>query len=233
MKGKVYGVGVGPGDPELLTLKALRLIKLADYVAYPVLENDKSFARSIVADHLPEGVQEIAVNIPMSIKRKPAQDAYDQGAAAIRTVLKAGQNVVVLCEGDPFFYGSFMYLFSRLANDFDVDIVPGVNSVSACAAVVKHPLVARNETLTIVPATLPAQELHEKIAQAEAIAVMKIGRHLNKVRNILDAQNLTAFAHYIERATLPCQHVTPLAEAPQNAPYFSMILISKGQDPWL
>ncbi len=233
MTGKLYGIGLGPGDPELMTLKAARLIGSVTCVAYPTLETGSSFARSIAQDHLAEGVQEIAIEIPMSVARKPAQDAYDTGADEIRAVLEAGKDVVVLCEGDPFFYGSFMYLFSRLSDDFEVEIVPGVNSVSACASVVERPLVARSEVLTIVPATLPVDDLSAKIANAEAIAVMKVGRHLSKVKDILAAQNLMGFAHYVERATLPNQKAMPLADAPDVAPYFSMILVSKGNDPWL
>ncbi len=233
MNGKLYGIGLGPGDPELMTLKAARLIGAASCVAYPMLETGASFARAIAQDHLREGVREIAIEIPMSVARKPAQDAYDKGADEIREALKAGADVVVLCEGDPFFYGSFMYLFSRLSEEFDVEIVPGVNSVSACASVVERPLVARSEVLTIVPATLPADDLSVKIANAEAIAVMKVGRHLCKVKEILATQNLMDFAHYVERATLPNQKAMPLADAPDIAPYFSMILVSKGNDPWL
>ena len=233
MNGKLYGIGLGPGDPELMTLKAARLIGNASCIAYPMLETGASFARSIAQDHISKDVREIAIEIPMSVARKPAQDAYDQGASEIRTVLETGQDVVVLCEGDPFFYGSFMYLFSRLSEDFDVEIVPGVNSVSACASVVERPLVARSEVLTIVPATLPVDDLSSKIANAEAIAVMKVGRHLDKVKSILTAQNLMGFAYYVERATLPNQKTMPLADAPDIAPYFSMILVSKGNAPWL
>jgi len=233
MNGKLYGIGLGPGDPELMTLKAARLIGAATCVAYPMLETGASFARAIAQDHLRDGVQEIAIAIPMTVARKPAQDAYDLGADEIRKVLKTGRDVVVLCEGDPFFYGSFMYLFSRLSEDFQVEIVPGVNSVSACASVVERPLVARSEVLTIVPATLPADDLSVKIANAEAIALMKVGRHLSKVKDILKAQNLMDYAHYVERATLPNQKVMPLGDAPDVAPYFSMILVSKGNDPWL
>lgn len=233
MNGKLYGIGLGPGDPELMTLKAARLISNATHVAYPTLETGASFARSIAQDHLRTDVQEIAITIPMSVARKPAQDAYDKGAREIRNVLETGHDVVVLCEGDPFFYGSFMYLFSRLAEDFKAEIIPGVNSVSACASVVERPLVARSEVLTILPATLSTEDLSTKIASAEAIAIMKVGRHLGKVKDILAAQNLMDFAHYVERATLPNQRVMPLAKAHDIAPYFSMILVSKGNDPWL
>lgn len=233
MNGKLYGIGLGPGDPELMTLKAARIVQNAQCIAYPTLETGDSFARSIAAQFIPSGIREIAIKIPMSVARKPAQDAYDQGAKEIRTVLESGKDVIVLCEGDPLFYGSFMYILSRLSDDFDIEIIPGVTSVSACSSALQRPLVARSETFNVLPATLDADVLAEKIKTSEAIAIMKVGRHLTKVRDILAAQNLLDVAQYVERATLPNQKLLPLCQAPETAPYFSMILISKGNDPWL
>lgn len=233
MNGKLYGVGLGPGDPELMTLKAARLIRAARHVAYPELEAGTSFARSIAADFLHDDVQELSITVPMAVERKPAQDAYDMGADAIARLLECGEDVVVLCEGDPLFYGSFMYLFARLSDRFATEIVPGVNSVSACAAAVKQPLVARNEVLTVIPATLDKVELSKRIASSQAIAIMKVGRHLAKVKQVLADQSLMTCAHYIERASLPNQTVLALKDAPDTAPYFSMILVTKGNDPWL
>lgn len=233
MTGKLYGVGLGPGDPELVTLKAHRLISSAQVIAYPALERGDSFARSIVAEYIPETCTELTISIPMSVARKPAQDAYDAGAAVIAAHLDAGRDVVVLCEGDPFFYGSFMYLFSRLADRYEVEVVPGVTSVTACAAALGRPLAARNEVLTIVPGPMPEAEMQDRIAAAEAVAIIKVGRHLPKIRRVLQALGHEAEAGYIERASLTTQKVLPLAEAPENAPYFSMILMTKGQDPWL
>jgi len=219
MAGVMYGVGVGPGAPDLVTLRAARLIGAARVLAYPTLQGGASFARSIVADLIAPEAEEIAIDIPMSVERAPAQTAYDAGAARIAECLSQGQDVVVLCEGDPFFYGSFMYLHARLAPRFDVEIVPGVTSVTACAAVAGRPLVAA--------------ELRARIAGAEAVAIMKVGRHLPKIRAVIEDLGLTDRASYVERATLPEQVVLPLAEAPDAAPYFSMILLTKGGDPWL
>jgi len=233
MSGKLYGVGLGPGDPELMTLKAHRLIAAAEVVAYPTLEKGDSFARSIAADVIAEGTLEIAIPIPMTVKRGPAQAAYDKGAAEIFQSLQSGKDVVVLCEGDPFFYGSFMYIFSRLADHFETEIVPGVTSVTACAAALARPLSARNEVLSIIPGPMPEPQMLDRIKTAEAVAIMKVGRHLPKIRRVLDQLNLTDRAGYIERATLPNQQVKRLAEAPATAPYFSMILVTKGDDPWL
>lgn len=233
MNGLLYGVGLGPGDPELMTLKAARLIGGADVIAYPTLEGGDSFARAIAADLIEDGTEEIAISIPMSVKREPAQAAYDAGAAAIAEQLEAGKDVVVLCEGDPFFYGSFMYLFSRLSDRFDCEVVPGVTSVTACAAALQSPLTARNEVLTIIPGPMDEDAMEARIAAAEAVAVMKVGRHLPKIKRVLDRLGLTDHAGYVERASLPSEVVLPLSEVPEKAPYFSMILVTKGDDPWL
>lgn len=233
MNGTLYGIGLGPGDPELMTLKAYRLISGAEVVAYPALEDGESFARSIAADVIPPDAVEITIHIPMTVERGPAQAAYDQGAADIALHLDAGRDVVVLCEGDPFFYGSFMYLFARLAGKYDTEVVPGVTSVTTCAAVSGRPLAARNEVLTIIPGPLDEATMQARIAAAEAVVIMKVGRHLPKIRKVLDVLGLTENATYVERASLPSQRVLPLEGAPCDAPYFSMILVTKGQDPWL
>ncbi|MBC6442262.1 MAG: precorrin-2 C(20)-methyltransferase [Rhodobacteraceae bacterium] len=231
--GTLYGIGLGPGDPDLITLKAARLIAAVPVVAYPTLEAGDSFARSIAAGFVPAGAQELPIPIPMTTDRAPAQAAYDAGAAAIAAHLDAGRDVAVLCEGDPFFYGSFMYLFSRLSGDHRVEVVPGVTSVTACAAVVGQPLSARNEVLTILPCSLHEPELKARIEAASSVAIIKVGRHLNKIRRVLGDLSLIGHAVYVERATLPNECYAPLAEAPEKAPYFSMILVSRGKDPWL
>jgi precorrin-2/cobalt-factor-2 C20-methyltransferase len=233
MSGTLYGVGLGPGDPELITLKAARLIAAAQVVAYPALAGGRSFARAIAADLIAPGTREIVMDVPMTVARQPAQDAYDTGAAAIAAALEAGEDVVCLCEGDPFFYGSFMYLYARLSARFTVDVVPGVSSVMASAARAGQPLVARNEVMTVIPGPLEAAEMRVRIETADSIVIMKVGRHLAKIRTLLAELGLEARAKYIERATLAEEVVLPLTEAPETAPYFSMILITKGADPWL
>ncbi|WP_407494586.1 precorrin-2 C(20)-methyltransferase [Pseudooceanicola sp. MF1-13] len=233
MSGKLYGVGLGPGDPDLMTLRAARLIEGAGVVAYPALAGGSSFARSIAADLIAPGAQEIVMDVPMTVERGPAQEAYDKGATQIAAALDAGQDVVCLCEGDPFFYGSFMYLFARLSNRYDVEVVPGVTSVSACSARAGRPLVARNERLTVLPGPLPEAELRDRIDGAEAVAIMKIGRHMAKVRGVFDDLGLSDKAMYVARVGLKDEVVCTLADAPDVAPYFSMILLNKGDDPWL
>ena len=231
--GTLYGVGVGPGAPDLITLRAARLIGNATVIAYPTLAGAASFARSIAASLIPATAQEIVMDVPMSPDRAPAQAAYDVGAAQIARALDGGADVVCLCEGDPFFYGSFMYLFARISKAYNVEVVPGVTSISACAAAAGMPLVARNERLTVLPGPLPEAELRARIEGAESVVIMKVGRHLPKIRAVIAGLGLTEQAVYVERATLPEQVVRPLADAPDVAPYFSMILVTKGADPWL
>ena len=233
MKGTLYGIGLGPGDPELITLKAARLIEAATTIAYPTLAGGDSFARAIAKDLIKDGTREIRMDVPMTTERQPAQDAYDAGAAEIAKVLETGGNVVCLCEGDPFFYGSFMYLNARLVDDFNVEVIPGVTSITACATRAGMPLAARNERLTVLPGPLPEAELKARIEGAESVVIMKVGRHLAKIKGVIDALNLTDQATYVERATLPEEVVLPLSQAPEKAPYFSMILLTKGADPWL
>jgi len=233
MTGILYGVGLGPGAPDLVTLRAARLIESATVVAYPTLAGAASFARAIAADLIAPGTIEIVMDVPMSVERAPAQAAYDKSAAEIAASLDAGHDVVCLCEGDPFFYGSFMYLFARLSADYRVEVVPGVTSVTACAARAGMPLVARNERLTVLPGPLPEDQLRARIEGAESVVIMKVGRHLAKIRGVIDALGLTDGAVYVERATLPQEVILPLADAPEKAPYFSMILLTKGADPWL
>jgi precorrin-2/cobalt-factor-2 C20-methyltransferase len=224
--GTAYGIGVGPGDPELVTLKALRLLQAAPVVAYPAPDDGPSFARSIVAQWLRPEQREIAIRVPMVAERFPAQEVYDRAAAEIGTVLSAGNDVAILCQGDPFFYGSFMYLFTRLADRFPVSIVPGVSSLTACAAAAGTPLAARSETLTVVPATLGEAELERRLAGSEAAAIIKLGRNFEKVRAVLARLRLDGRARYVERASLPNQRILPLAEvAADSVPYFAMIVL--------
>jgi precorrin-2/cobalt-factor-2 C20-methyltransferase len=233
MSGTLYGVGLGPGDPELMTLKADRLIRGAQVVAYPALVQGDSFARAIAAAAIPETAREIRIEVPMTLARAPAQAAYDAAAAEIAETLEAGHDVVCLCEGDPFFYGSFMYLHARLSDRFDVQVVPGVTSMTACAARAARPLVARNEVLTVLPAPLGEDTLSARVEEADTVVIMKVGRHIAKIRRVLSRAGLADRAIYLERATLPAERALSLAQAPDPAPYFSMIFVTKGADPWL
>ena len=233
MTGTLYGIGLGPGAPDLMTLRAHRLISSARVIAYPAPDSGESFARSIAADAIPADAIEIPMVVPMRVERFPAQEVYAEASGKIADHLNAGTDVAVLCEGDPFFYGSFMYLFARLAERYAVEIVPGVSSLAGCTAAVPQPLVARNDVLTVLPGPLPDDELCARIDASDAVAIMKVGRHLGRLKALLTDMDLLDHAQYVERASLENQRVMPLADADQTAPYFSMILITKGNDPWL
>lgn len=228
MSGTLYGLGVGPGDPELLTLKAVRIIQSSPVIAYPAPDTGDSLARAIAAPHIPDGRVEIVIKTPMIAGQFPANDVYDRYSEEISSHLRENRDVAVLCEGDPFLFGSFMYIFERLSEHFPIQVVPGVSSIGACAAVAGAPLVSRNQVLSIIPAPLSEKDLEDRIATSDAVAIMKVGRHLEKVRRVIERQGLTQDAQYIERATLPNQKVCALADMNDaSAPYFSMILIRK------
>ncbi len=234
MTGTLYGIGVGPGDPELLTLKAHRILTSAKVVAYPAPDDGTSFARSIVAGFLTQMQVEIPIVIPMRVERFPAQTIYDASAREIAGHLERGDDVVVLCEGDPFFYGSFMYLFERLSGKYPVEIVPGISSLMASAAALQRPLAARNDVLTVIPGPLPDDRMLAQLQAADAVAIIKVGRHFARIRALIDKAGLTANAGYLERVTLENQKVMPLSEVGEaKAPYFSIILIYKGAEDWI
>jgi len=228
MTGKLYGLGIGPGDPELITLKALRLLQAAHVVAYPAPETGDSLARRIVAPHLKGDQTELAIRMPLTVARFPAQAVYEQAAEELATHLQAGKNIAVLCEGDPFLYGSFMYLFGRLAEKFPVEVVPGVSSLTACAAALRHPLASRNDVLTVIPAPLDDETIAQKLLHTDAAAILKLGRHGPRIVALLRQLGLSNRAHYIERATMAEQRILPLdAVDPEKIPYFAMILVHK------
>ena len=231
--GTLYGVGVGPGDPELMTVKAWRLISTSPVLAYLAANGHDSTARDIAKPFIPEGMTELAIDVPMRTEREPAQLAYDKGAAAIAEHLTAGRNVVMLCEGDPFFYGSFMYIFARLSKEFKTVVVPGVTSISAAAAAIGRPLAARDEVLKILPATLDQDRLRDELLTAQSTAIIKVGRHFAKVRNVLSALDLTTKAVVIENATHDEERITRLEDIEGGTlPYFTTILVYVGCEPW-
>jgi precorrin-2/cobalt-factor-2 C20-methyltransferase len=223
--GRLYGLGVGPGDPELLTLKALRLLRGAPVVAYPAPEHGDSFARSIVAAWIDGRQREIAIRFPMR-PGPPPRAVYDGAAAMLAAELDSGHDVALLCQGDPLFYGSFVNVFTRLVGRYRIEIVPGVSSVTACAAAAGIPLVLRDDTLAVIPATLDEDQIAAQIAMRDSVAIVKLGRHVAKVRRVLDRLGLLDGAVYIEHATMPTQRVVPFTcISPDPAPYFSMVLV--------
>ncbi len=233
MSGTLYGLGVGPGDPELMTLKADRLLRAAPVVAYPAPDTGSSFARRIVAATIREAQIEVPIVVPMRVERFPARRIYDEAAHTLAGHLQDGRDVAVLCEGDPFFYGSFMYLYERLAGRFPCEIVPGVSSMMASAAALRRPLAARNDALCVIPGPLDDAEIASRIDMAEAVAIIKIGRHFSRIVALLEKMNLVSRAGYLERVSLPEERILPLSQAGDRAPYFSMILIYKGAENWV
>jgi precorrin-2 C20-methyltransferase/precorrin-3B C17-methyltransferase len=232
--GRLYGVGLGPGDPELITRKAARLIEDADVVAYHSGTHGRSIARSIAVDLLPRGVIEESLVYPVTTGetahangyRGAIEDFYDESAQRLARHLAAGRTVVVLCEGDPMFYGSYMYLHDRLSGRFPTEVVPGVTSVSAAAAAAGTPLVRHEDVLTVLPGTLPTPELARRLADTQGAAIMKLGRTFPAVREALAQAGRLDDALYIERASSARESVRPVADVdPAAVPYFSIVIV--------
>jgi precorrin-2/cobalt-factor-2 C20-methyltransferase len=232
-EGTLYGIGIGPGDPELVTLKALRIARACPVLAYPAPEQGDSLARRIMAPHLAGGQTEIAIRMPLSADRYPANAVYEQSSRDIAAHLRAGRDVAVLCLGDPFFYGSFMYLFARLADLHKTVVVPGVTSLSAAAASLHMPLAARNDVLTVIPALLDDAAITARLAVTDAAAIVKLGRHFARIRALLATAGLLASARYVEHASFPHQRIVPLDDVdPAQVPYFSLILVHRRGQAW-
>jgi precorrin-2/cobalt-factor-2 C20-methyltransferase len=228
--GRLFGLGLGPGDPELVTLKALRLLRAAPVIAYPAPEGGDSFARSIVAEWITPAQREIAIRFPMRPGPPPAA-IYEAAPSTIVAELDRTHDVVFLCQGDPFFYGSFAPIFTRLAPRYRVSVVPGVSSLVACAAAAATPLVQRDETVTVIPATLPEAELALRLADCDNAAIIKLGRHAAKVRRVLDRLGLLSDAVYVERASQSRERVAPFAKIDtESVPYFAMALVRRSRE---
>jgi len=232
--GCLFGVGLGPGDPELITRKAARLIRAADVVAYHSGTHGRSIARSIAAELLPAGVVEEPLIYPVTTGetqhpngyRGAVDDFYDESAARLAVHLAAGRTVVVLCEGDPMFYGSFMYLHDRLSARFPTEVVPGVTSVAAATAAAAMPLVRQQDVLTVLPGTLSVPELARRLADTKGAAIMKLGRTFPAVREALRQAGRLEEALYVERASTHGQALIPVKDVdPATVPYFSIIIV--------
>ncbi|WP_286722195.1 precorrin-2 C(20)-methyltransferase [Devosia sp. 63-57] len=235
MSGHLYGVGTGPGDPELLTLKAARIIAGADVVAFFAKRGNSSNARAIVAEHMRPGQVEEALDYPVTTEihrhhadyRQQIGDFYAEAAARIAVHLDAGRSVAVLSEGDPLFYGSYMHLHVRLAPHYPTEVIPGITAMSGCWSSAGLPLVQGDEVLTVLPGTLDEAELVRRLEDSDGAVIMKLGRNLPKVRRALAAANRLADAVYVERGTMANGQSVRLADKPDDtAPYFSLLLVA-------
>ncbi|MFF3943427.1 precorrin-2 C(20)-methyltransferase [Streptomyces sp. NPDC001902] len=237
--GRLYGVGLGPGDPSLMTVRAVEVIRSADVIAYHCARHGRSIARSIAAAHIrPEQIEE-RLMYPITTEttdhpggyRGALDDFYAESAELLAAHLDAGRTVAVLAEGDPLFYGSYMHMHKRLADRYPAEVIPGVTSVSAAAARIGRPLVEGEEVLTILPGTLPEEELAARLATADAAAVMKLGRTFPAVRRALGTAGRLADAHYVERATMDAERLEMLADVdPESVPYFAVAVLPSRVD---
>jgi precorrin-2/cobalt-factor-2 C20-methyltransferase len=234
MTGTLYCVGVGPGDPELMTLKAARIIAQASAYAFFAKRGRPGHARTTAAGHLRPGAAALRFEYPFTTEC-PADDPayisamtafYEASAETIAVHLRAGTDVALLCEGDPFFYGSAMYLFDRLAPRHPAVIVPGITAMSGCWASAATPMTHGDDVLTVLPGTLDQASLATRLAGTDAAVIMKVGRNLPKICAALTAAGRLGSAVYVECGTMAEQRVTKLCERPDApAPYFSLILV--------
>ena len=231
--GTLIGVGVGPGDPGLVTLNAIAALKRADVVAHFAKAGNTSNARTIVAAHL-NGAEELKLLYPVTTEI-PKMDAayreaicafYDDAARTIAGRLDDGRTVAVIAEGDPLFYGSYMHLHVRLSPRYETEIVAGVTGMSGCWSAIGTPIAQGDDVFTVLPGTLPEYELERRLADTDAAVVMKIGRHLAKVRRALDRAGRLDRAIYVERGTMANASVMKLTDKLDTfAPYFAMVLV--------
>lgn len=232
MSGTLFGVGVGPGDPDLLTLKAARILREAGVIAYFAKRGQTGNARTIVKGLL-GGTEELRLEYPFTVEVKvsdpeyhPRMEAfYDAAAQRVAARLDTGADVAVLCEGDPLFYGSYMYLHDRLAGRYRAEVVPGITAMSGCWSRVGRPMTRGDDVLAVVSGTLEETRLAERLAAADAAVVMKAGRHLPKIRAALAAAGRLDEAVFVERGTMAEERILPLAEAGDAGAYFSLVLV--------
>ena len=232
--GRLIGIGVGPGDPGLVTLNAIAALQNADIVAHFAKAGNASNARTIASCHFKDGVEELPLLYPVTTEI-PKTDAayrdairafYDGAAAEIASHLEAGKVVAVIAEGDPLFYGSYMHLHVRLASRYPTEIVAGVTGMSGCWSAIGTPMAQGDDVFTVLPGTLPEYELERRLAGSDAAVVMKIGRHLAKVRRALERAGRLDRAIYVERGTMTNASVMKLTDKLDTfAPYFAMVLV--------
>ena len=239
--GTLYGVGMGPGDPDYLTVKAMRVLERAPVLVHFCKQGKRGNARTIADAVLRDPAREFPLAYPYTTELPPDHPDYvaalagfyDEASDRLAAHLTAGRDVAILSEGDPFFYGSFMHLWRRLKDRFPVEVIPGVTGMSGCWTRAGTPITWGDDVLTILPATLPRAALVERLKGTDAAVIMKLGRHLPKVRGVLAETGFLDRAVYVERGTMAGERVIPLAQKPDDsAPYFSMVLVpGEGRRP--
>ena len=239
--GRLYGIGLGPGDPDLLTVKAVRTLERAPVVSYFAKTGRCGVARTIADRWIPAGCEELPLHYPVTTEipfddpryRAQLSAFYAEAAETLGGRLAAGRDVALLCEGDPLFYGSFMHLYVRLRGRFACTVVPGVTGMSGCWTAAGEPMTWGDDVLTVLPGTLDEGALRARLAGADAAVVMKLGRNLPKVRAALEAAGLLERAVYVERGTMAAEMVMPLIEKQDDvAPYFAIVLVpGRGRRP--
>jgi precorrin-2/cobalt-factor-2 C20-methyltransferase len=227
-RGKLIGLGVGPGDPELLTVKAVHALEQAHAIAFIAAAGRTSRAREIAGRYVRPGTRELIAVMPMTQDRDATGRAYSQLVTGIVSELGQGNDVVFLCEGDPLLYGSFAHLMPRLGNRFECEVIPGITSISAAAAAAQVPLGIHEEPIALVPATIHPKKLAGILQQCDRVVVMKVGRHVDKIKEALAAARMSENAILVENATLQGQRVRPLSVVTeQQVPYFSLIIAGR------
>ena len=232
--GIFYGVGVGPGDPELLTLKAHRLIHEADVISYIGIRGGRSQARNIAQGSIesaPNSLAEIAVPMPMSKDRRLANEAYDAAAIKIREALDSGKNVVFLCEGDPLFFGSFTYLLDRLENDYHCQVVPGISSVHSASAALLTPLTILKESFAVISGRHSDAHIRDTLINHDTVVIMKAGSSRPRLLQILAETNRLEDANYLEYISRKQEQIISDVTAldATEGPYFSVFVVMRKQ----
>ncbi|CBL46212.1 Precorrin-2 C(20)-methyltransferase [gamma proteobacterium HdN1] len=234
MKGQLIGLGTGPGDPELLTLKALRALQSADVIAHFTKRGKLGNARATVSPHWPAQALDLPLVYPVTVEidhheteyQRQIDDFFDASAALIADHLEAGRNVVILSAGDPLFYGSYMHLHVRLSGRYPTQVIPGVTGMSGCWSAAGVAIAQGEDVLSVLPGTLKLEALQERLSTTEACVIMKVGRNLAKIREALRAAGRLDTALYVERASTPEMRCLPLSEKTDDkAPYFSIVLV--------
>ena len=234
MSGRLIGVGTGPGDPELLTVKAVRAVEGADVIAYFAKQGRGGNGKAIV-DHLfKPGIELLPLYYPVTTEldkgdplyKSRITEFYNASADAVARHLEAGRTVAVLSEGDPLFYGSYMHLHVRLSQRYPTEVIPGISAMSGCWSLAGMPIVQGDDVLSVLPGTMGEQELTRRLADTEAAVIMKVGRNLPKIRRALEAAGRLKDALYVERGTMANAAMVKLAERGEgDAPYFSLVLV--------